>query len=74
MRRQGAGERHVIPSLVDTASSSERLSNLTVTDDRAKPVSSYLARARTCAIAAAAAKATRDARESVPTSMLPSKT
>ena len=55
-----AGKRKVISSLVDIASSAERLSKLTVLGDRNKPVSSDLARARTAelAIAAALAKST----------------
>ena len=50
------------PSLVDVASSADRLSKLTVSGDRTRPVSSDLARARTPAIATAAAtaKATLD--------------
>ena len=48
-----AGKRQVIPSLVDVVSSAERLSNLSVTEDRAKPVSSTLARVRASAIATA---------------------
>jgi len=49
----------VTPSLVDVASSAARLSKLSVTDDRAKPVSSNLARVRAAEIdtADAAAKA-----------------
>ena len=46
-----AGQRQVTPSLVDVASSVERPSKLSVTEDRVKPVSSNLARARTSAIA-----------------------
>ena len=49
--------RQATPSLVDVASSAESLSKLTVTVDRAKPVSSRLAHARTAAIAAADAAA-----------------
>ena len=45
------------PSLVDVASSAESLSKLTATENRAKPVSSRLAHARTAAIAAADAAA-----------------
>ena len=45
------------PSLVNVASSAERLSKLSVTGDRAKPVSSTLAHARTAAIATADAVA-----------------
>ena len=45
-----AGKRQVTPLLVDVASSAERLSKLSVTEDRAKPVSSTVARARTSAI------------------------
>ena len=57
-----AGKRKVTPSLVDIASSAERLSKLTVSGDRTKPVSSDLARDRTAelAIAAALAKSTLD--------------
>ena len=57
-----AGKRQVTPSLVDIASSAERLSNLTVSGDRTKPIYSDLARARTAetATAAATAKATLD--------------
>ena len=56
------GKRQVTPSLVDIASSAERLSKSTATDDRTNPVSSYMARACTSAIATAAAtaKATLD--------------
>ena len=50
-----AGKRQVTPSLVDVASFAERLGKLVVTGDRAKPVSSNLAHART------AAKSTADA-------------
>ena len=46
-----AGKRQVTPSLVDVASTAERLSKLAVTRDRAKPVSSTLAQSRTAAIA-----------------------
>ena len=49
--------RQATPPLVDVASSAESLSKLTVTVDRAKPVSSRLAHARTAAIAAADAAA-----------------
>ena len=52
-----AGKRQVTPSLVDIASSAERLSKLTVSDDRTKPVSSDLARERTAELATAAALA-----------------
>ena len=45
------------PSLVDVASSADRLSKLSVTGDRAKPVPSRLAQARTAAIATADAAA-----------------
>ena len=45
------------PSLVDVASSAERLSKLTLTGDRAMPVSSRLGHARTTAIATADAAA-----------------
>ena len=51
------GKRQITPSLVDVASSGERLSKLPVTGDRAKPVSSRLAHARTAAIASAHAAA-----------------
>ena len=51
------GKRQVTPSLVDVASSAERLSKLSVTGDHAKPVSSTLAHARTAAIATADAAA-----------------
>ena len=51
------GKRHVTPSLVDVASSAERLSKRSVTGDRAKPVASRLAHARTAAIATAGAAA-----------------
>ena len=51
------GKRQVTRSLVDVASSAERLSKLCVTGDRAKPVSSTLAHARTAAIATAYAAA-----------------
>ena len=47
------GKRPVTPSLVDVASSAERLSKLSVTEDRTKSVSSTLARTRTSAIAPA---------------------
>ena len=43
------GKRQVTPSLVGV-SSGERLSKMTVTDDRDKPVSYDLAHARTSAI------------------------
>ena len=57
-----AGNRRVTPSLVDVASSAERLSTLTVSSDNSRPASSDLPRARTSAIApaAASAKATLD--------------
>ena len=57
-----ARKKQVIPSLVDMSSSAERLSKLIVTDDRGSPVSSYLALARTSAMATApaTAKATLD--------------
>ena len=57
-----AGERQYNPSVVDIVFPDERLGKSTVTDDRAKPVSSFLARARTSTIATAAvtAKATLD--------------
>ena len=51
------GARQVTPSLVNVASSAERLSKLTVSGDRAMPVSSRIAHARTAAIAAADAAA-----------------
>ena len=54
------GKRQVTLFLVDVASSAERLSKLSMTGDRAKPVSSTLAHARTAAIATA--DATADAR------------
>ena len=46
-------------SLVDVASSAERLSKLSVTEERAKPVSSTLPHARASAIATADATAAR---------------
>ena len=52
-----AGKRQATPSLVDVASSAERLSKRSVTGDRAKLVSSNLAHARTAAIATADAAA-----------------
>ena len=52
-----AGKRQVYPSLVDIASSAERLSKLTVSGDRTKPVPSDLARERTAELATAAALA-----------------
>ena len=51
------GQRKVTPSLVDVASSAERLSKLSVTCDCAKPESSTLAHARTAAIASTEAAA-----------------
>ena len=56
------GKRQVTPSLVDIASSAERLSKLMVSGDHIKPISLDLARARTAenATAAAIAKATLD--------------
>ena len=45
------GKRQVTPSLVDVASSAERLSKRSVTGERAKSVYSTLAHARTAAIA-----------------------
>ena len=51
-----AGNRQVSPSLVDVASSDNRLSKRTVSDGHTKSVSSDLALARTSAIAIAAAK------------------
>ena len=50
-------KRQVTPSLVDVASSAERLSKRSVTGDRTKPVSLRLAHARTAAIATADAAA-----------------
>ena len=47
------GKRQMTSSLVDVASPAERLSKLSVTGDRAKPVPSTLAHARTAAIATA---------------------
>ena len=44
----------MVPSLVDVASSAELLGRLTVANDRAKPVSSNIAHARTSATDAAA--------------------
>ena len=44
------GKTEVTPSLVNVASSAERLNRLTVTRDSAMPVSSYLAHARIAAI------------------------
>ena len=58
-----AVKRQVTPSLVDVAFSVERLSKLSVTGDRAKPVSSTLAHAR--AAATATADAAADARYDV---------
>ena len=57
-----AGKGQVTSSLVDIAPFAKRLSKLTEADDRAQPLSSDLARARTfaIAIAAATAKATLD--------------
>ena len=52
-----AGKRQETPSLVDIASSAERLSKLTVSGDRTKPVSSNLDRERTAELATAAALA-----------------
>ena len=51
------GKRQATPSLVDFASSAERLSKFTVSGDRAMPVASRLAHVRTAAIAAADAAA-----------------
>ena len=51
------GKRQVTPSLVDVPSSAARLSKRSVTGDRAKPVSSTLAHARTAAISTADAAA-----------------
>ena len=45
-----SGKRQVTPSLVDVASSAERLNEMTMTDDRVKPLSFDLARARSSAI------------------------
>ena len=50
-------KRQVTPSLVDVASAAKRLSELSVTGDRAKPVSSRLVHARTAAISTADAAA-----------------
>ena len=50
-------KRQATPSLVDVASSAERLSNVTVTGDHAMPVSSRLAHARTAVISTADAAA-----------------
>ena len=50
-----AGKRQVSPSLVDIASSVERLAKLTVSGDRTKPFSLGLARERTAELATAAA-------------------
>ena len=47
----------VTPSLVDIASSAERLSKLTVSGDHTKSISSDLTRTRTAEIATAAAMA-----------------
>ena len=52
-----AGRRQVTASLVDIASSADRLSKLTVSGDHTKPVSSDLARERTAELATAAALA-----------------
>ena len=52
-----AEKRQVTPSLVDFASSAERLSKLSVTGDHAKPVSSTLAHDRSAAIVTAHAVA-----------------
>ena len=52
-----AGKRQVTPSLVEIASSAERLSKLTVSGERTKPVSSDLALERTAELATAAALA-----------------
>ena len=52
-----ADKRQVTPSLVDIASSTERLSKLTLSDDRTNPVSSGLARERTVELATVAALA-----------------
>ena len=52
-----AGNRQVTPSLVDIASSAERLGKLTVSGDRIKPVSSNLAHECTTKLATAAALA-----------------
>ena len=51
------GKNQVTPSFVDVSSSAERLSKLTVTGDRAMPVSSRLTHVRTAAIATAYAAA-----------------
>ena len=47
------GKRQATPSFVDVASFAERLSKLTVSGDRAMPVSSRLAHAGIAAIATA---------------------
>ena len=52
-----AGKKPVTPSLVDISSSAERLSKLTVSGDRTKPVSLDSARERTAELATAAALA-----------------
>ena len=52
-----SGKRQVVLFLVDVASSAELLGHLTMADDRAKPVSSTVAHARTSAIDAATAAA-----------------
>ena len=59
-----AGKRQVTQSLVHVVSSAERLSKGSVTGNRAKPVSSTLAHARTAAITTADAAA--DARHERP--------
>ena len=51
------GEKQVAPSLVDVASSDERLSKTSVSGDRAKPVPSTLPHARPSVIATADAAA-----------------
>ena len=52
-----AGKRQETPFLVDIASSAERLSKLTASSDRTKPVSSVLACERTAELATAPALA-----------------
>ena len=52
-----ADKRQVTPSLMNISSSAERLSKLTLSDDRTKPVFSDLSRERTVELATAAALA-----------------
>lgn len=49
-----------VPSLIDVASSADRLQRLTITDYRGQPVSSALARARQASVDAADAKREED--------------